>query len=142
MLQTSNISYNKCWGRESNVSIWWILKLPRSCRLNFIRTLLPSYRRGTGTWRLVYSGPTQQYGVFQFTLPFDYSGSQAVQLIFSSASSLSVAKSIQWIVDHGYGNSQNSVYMILFLVKFNYHCSFSRIFSWSNSNNNVPLATC
>ena len=70
---------------------------------------------GTATWRLLFSPTTQQYGVWQFVLPNDYSGSPAAQLIFSSDSSLSVAKSVNWLVDQwGYGNSQGSIYVDTF----------------------------
>lgn len=67
---------------------------------------------GTPVWRLLFSPTTQQYGVWQFVLPNDYSGSPAAQIIFSSGSSIAVAKSVQWLVDQwGYGNSQSSIYI-------------------------------
>mgnify|MGYP001603975024 CR=1 FL=1 len=70
---------------------------------------------GTPVWRLLYSATTQQYGVWQFELPFDYSGNPGTQLIFSSDSSLSVARSVQWLVDQwGFTNSQGNIYVDTF----------------------------
>jgi len=67
---------------------------------------------GTPTWRLLYSQATQQYGIWQFVLPFDYSGNPGIQLLFSSDSSLAVAQSVSWIIEQwGYSDSQGSIYI-------------------------------
>lgn len=91
------------------------LQLPVQSAKLYPSTSAATIDAGTPVWRLLYSATTQQYGIWQFTLPYDYSGSPATQLIFSSGSSLSVAKSVQWIVDEwGFSNSMGNIYVDTF----------------------------
>lgn len=97
---------------NTNIGTGGFLQLPVQAAKLYSNTSAARIDAGTATWRLLYSANTQQYGIWQFTLPYDYSGSPALQLIFSSDSSLAVAKSVNWIVDQwGYGNSQSSIYV-------------------------------
>lgn len=100
---------------NTNIGTGGFLQLPIYSAKLYSSTSAARIDAGTATWRLLFSSTTQQYGIWQFVLPFDYSGSPACQLIFSSASSLSVAKSVSWVVDQwGLGNSQNSIYIDTF----------------------------
>lgn len=54
---------------------------------------------GTSLWRLLYSATTQQFSIWQFILPRDFSGSPFVRIIHGNDSSLAVAKSVSWIID-------------------------------------------
>lgn len=97
---------------STNIGTGGFLQLQAQAAKLYPNTSAARIDAGTPTWRLLFSPTTQQYGVWQFVLPNDYSGSPAVQLIFSSDSSLSVAKSVNWVVDQwGYGNSQSSIYV-------------------------------
>jgi len=100
---------------NTNIGTGGFLNLPVQSAKLYASTSAARIDAGTAFWRLLFSPTTQQYGIWQFVLPFDYSGSPACQVIFSSNSSLAVAKSISWIVDQwGLGNSQNSIYMDTF----------------------------
>ena len=99
----------------TNIGTGGFLQLPVQSAKLYANNSSARIDAGTPFWRLLYSATTQQYGIWQFTLPYDYSGSPAMQLIFSNASSLSVARSIQWLVDQwGMTNSQNSIYIDTF----------------------------
>lgn len=96
----------------TNVGTGGFIQFPVQSAKLYSNTSSARIDAGTPVWRLLYSALTQQYGMWQFNLPFDYSGAPAMQLTFSSDSSLSVARSISWIVDQwGYGNSQSSIYI-------------------------------
>lgn len=100
---------------NTNVGTGGFLQLPVQSAKLYASTSAARIDAGSPVWRLLFSHTTQQYGIWQFTLPYDYSGNPATQLIFSSASSLSVAKSIQWLVDEwGFSNSQGNIYIDTF----------------------------
>ena len=53
---------------------------------------------GTALWRLIYSPTTQQYGIWQFRVPNDYSSSPSIRILWGGLSGISVAQSITWTV--------------------------------------------
>ena len=54
---------------------------------------------GTGVWRLIYDAATQQYGVFQFVCPQEYSSNPYLRILWGIDSGMAVARSVNWIVD-------------------------------------------
>lgn len=54
---------------------------------------------GTPFFRLLFSAVTQQYGLWQFIVPADYSSNPYVRVFYGADSSISVARSISWIID-------------------------------------------
>ncbi len=64
---------------------------------------------GTSVWRLLYSATTQQFGIWQFILPRDYSSSPFLRILHGNDSSLSVAKTTSWIVDQWGFNPGNAL---------------------------------
>ena len=54
---------------------------------------------GTAWWRLLFSSTTQQYGVWQFITPYDYSSNPYVRLAWAVGSSFSVVTSNTWTVE-------------------------------------------
>ena len=54
---------------------------------------------GTSVWRLLYSATTQQYGIWQFSMPPDYGTSPYIRIMWGVDSGLSVARSVSWIVE-------------------------------------------
>jgi len=100
---------------NTNIGTGGWLHLPVQSAKLYANTSAARIDAGTPVWRLLFSPTTQQYGVWQFILPNDYSGSPAAQVIFSSDSSLSVAKSTQWLIDQwGFANSQGNIYVDTF----------------------------
>ena len=100
---------------NTNIGTGGFINLPVQSAKLYSSTSAARIDAGTAFWRLLFSPTTQQYGIWQFVLPFDYSGSPACQIVFASGSSLAVAKSVNWIVDQwGLGNSQNSIYIDTF----------------------------
>jgi hypothetical protein len=95
---------------NTNISSGGFVQLPVYSAKLYGNTSSAVIDAGTGTWRLLYSTATQQYGVWQFVLPCDYSGSPTAHLQFSNGSSLSASRVTTWIIDQwGYGTNTGSV---------------------------------
>ena len=53
---------------------------------------------GTPIWRLIYKQDTQQYGIWQFLIPVDYSSNPYVRILWGVDSGMAVVRSTTWTV--------------------------------------------
>lgn len=84
-------------GASSSGSNFWQL-LPQQAKL-YPNNSAATIDAGTAWWRLLFSSTTQQYGVWQFIVPPDYSGSPSVRLAWAVGSTFATALSSTWIVE-------------------------------------------
>lgn len=54
---------------------------------------------GTAWWRLLFSSTTQQYGIWQFIVPYDYSSNPYIRLAWAVGSTFAVVTSNTWTVE-------------------------------------------
>lgn len=123
----------------------YLQMLPQQAKL-YSNTSAARIDAGTPTWRLLFSPTTQQYGQWQFICPPDYSSNPYVRIIWSSDSSLAVAKTVTWLVDQwGMADGQsgaNGIYTDTYGGANTFSVALSAGYSSGTIMiNTIPLAT-
>ena len=72
--------------------------LPQQAKL-YSNTSSARIDAGTPIWRLIYSQATQQYGIWQFLIPPDYSSNPYVRVLWGVDSGMAVVRSTTWTIE-------------------------------------------
>ena len=72
--------------------------LPQQAKL-YANTSSARIDAGTPIWRLIYKQDTQQYGIWQFLIPIDYSSNPYVRILWGVDSGMAVGKTTTWIIE-------------------------------------------